>query len=74
MVMPEPLVPGDGYHVRISQVGTDQARCSDSFYLMGSDEADMGSGASITVLSPTSESLALPGQEYTVQVRSRPLR
>lgn len=66
--MPEPIVPGDGYRVRISQVGTDNVRCSDSFHLLGSDASTAGTGGSISVVSPTSESVAVAGEEYTVEV------
>lgn len=66
--MPEPVVPGDGYRVRISQVGGDNVRCSDSFYLMPWTDGVAGTGAAISVVSPTSESLALAGEEYTVEV------
>lgn len=66
-MMPEPIMPGDGYRVCISQVGGDNMRCSDSFNLM-SDSEHMGIQASITMLSPTSELVALSGEDYTVEV------
>ena len=68
VVLPEPIESGDGYRIRISEVGGDEVRCSDSFYLMGSEEGMSGTGASIRVVSPTSESVALAGDEYTVEV------
>lgn len=67
VTMPEPIIPGDGYRVRISQVGADMARCSDNFYLMGSDTER--NDPSITVASPDVDSVALAGKEYMVEVR-----
>lgn len=68
--MPDPIVSGDGYHVRIAEVGADRARCSDSFYLITPSEADEWARPWIMVVSPTSDSVALAGEEYTVEVRS----
>lgn len=67
VVMPEPIIPGNGYRVRISRVGDGEARCSGDFYLMPSEDA-LGSPPSISILSPTADSVALAGEEYTVEV------
>lgn len=72
--MPEPLAhhSGDGYRVRIVEVGTEEYRCSDDFYLMDSGDAPVAGeagGGYIEVLSPTSHSVAMAGETYTVEVR-----
>ena len=71
--MPEPIAgnSGDGYRVRITEVGTDKFRCSQDFYLMSSvDAALLGAagGATMDVVVPTSDSIAVAGEEYTVEV------
>ncbi|CAM9630274.1 unnamed protein product, partial [Sphacelaria rigidula] len=73
VVMPEPLsgVSSNGYRVRIAEVGGQaRVRCSDDFYVMASaDVAELGEagGASIEILSPTADDVAVSGEEYTVQ-------
>lgn len=76
VTMPEPLggVSGSGYRVRITQVGysPERVRCSDNFYLVSADELPVlgyGEGPSIAVVSPTADSVAVAGNEYTVEVR-----
>ena len=71
--MPEPITgsSGDGYRVRIAEVGTDKAYCSDDFYLMSSADAALVEGvggASLGVVAPNSDSMAVSGEEYTVEV------
>ena len=72
--MPEPLAgaSGDGYRVRIVEVGTDNYRCSSDFYLMASADApgvgEMG-GPTIGVVEPNGNSVAVAGDAYTVEVR-----
>ena len=73
VVMPEPLggVSGDGYRVRISEVGTDTSRCSSDFYLVASEDAPgpfEEGGPSIVVIEPNSNSVAVAGDAYTVEV------
>lgn len=73
VVMPEPLggVSGDGYRVRISEVGTENARCSSEFYLVASEDApgpgEMG-GPTVVVVEPNSNSVAVAGDAYTIEV------
>lgn len=72
--MPEPLgfVSGDGYKVRISEVGSGRVQCSDDFYLMSTEDSLLHGEpgpASIAVVAPTKEAVAAAGEEYTVQVR-----
>lgn len=69
-MMPEPIVPGSGYRLRISEVGGDAVRCSNNFYLISSGDGTTGTEASIMVTSPASESVAIAGEEYTVEVRT----
>lgn len=59
MVMPEPIVSGNGYRVRISDAGGDNVRCLDRFYLILLEDSAAGIGASINVVSSTSESITL---------------
>lgn len=72
--MPEPLAgaSGDGYRVRISEVGTENSRCSSEFYLVASADApgpgEMG-GPSIVVIEPNANSIAVAGEAYTVEVK-----
>lgn len=72
VVMPEPLggVSGDGYRVRISEVGTENARCSSEFYLVASEDApgpgEMG-GPTVVVVEPNSNSVAVAGDAYTIE-------
>ena len=71
--MPEPIVEysGGGYRVRIAEVGTDRSRCSDNFYLISSADAALAGaagGASLEVVAPNSDSMAVAGEEYTVEV------
>ena len=73
VVLPEPIAgySGDGYRVRITEVGTDRFRCSQDFYLMSSADAalvGMDGGASLDVVVPTSYSVAVAGEEYTIEV------
>lgn len=69
MVMPESIVPGDIYRGRVSRAGAEKVRCSDYFYLLLPDGGFEGAGAYITVLSPSSDSVALAGEGYTLEVR-----
>lgn len=66
--MTEPIIPGNGYFIRISEVGGDRVRCSSSFYLAGSDAEK--TGARMTVTEPSKAAVALAGDEYTVEVRT----
>ena len=80
--MPEPIAAyaGDGgglrtsqggYRVRIQEVGTETFRCSADFYLMSSDDAAVlgtDGGASLDVVAPNANSMAVAGEEYTVEV------
>ena len=73
VVMPEPIAgySGDAYRVRIAEVGTDKAYCSDDFYLMSSADAALvegAGGASLEVVAPNSDSMAVSGEEYTIEV------
>lgn len=77
--MPEPLGErsSNGYRVRIAEIGGsfDTVRCSDDFYLMASQDVPMvgeEGGPSIEVLSPTVDSVAISGEEYTVEVGAQP--
>ncbi|CAM9817657.1 unnamed protein product, partial [Sphacelaria rigidula] len=71
VVMPEPSsgVSSNGYRVRIAEVGGQaRVRCSDDFYLMSSaDVGELGEpgGASIEILFPTVDDVAVSGEEYT---------
>lgn len=71
--MPEPLagISGDGYRVRIIEVGTENYRCSSDFYLMSTADApgpgEMG-GPSLVVIEPNAQSVAVAGDAYTVEV------
>ncbi|CAN0212948.1 unnamed protein product [Ascophyllum nodosum] len=81
VVMPEPIAAyaGDGgglrtsqggYRVRIQEVGTETFRCSADFYLMSSDDAAVlgtDGGASLDVVAPNANSMAVAGEEYTVE-------
>ncbi|CAM9545282.1 unnamed protein product [Sphacelaria rigidula] len=76
VMMPEPLggESGGGYRVRIAEIGggVDSVRCSDDFFLMASTDVPMtgqvgGPGPSLAVTSPTADSVALSGEEYTVE-------
>lgn len=73
VVFPEPIAAfsGDGYRVRISQVGREETRtrCSDDFYLMSSTDAvGISAEATVEVITPSSDSMAVAGEEYTVEV------
>ena len=77
VMMPEPLgrQSGGGYRIRIAEIGggVDSVRCSDDFFFMASTDVYMtgqvgGPGPSLTVTSPTADSVALSGEEYTVEV------
>lgn len=75
VTMPEPLafVSGDGYKLRISEVGSGRVECSDDFYLMSTEDSLLPGEpgpATIDVLSPTKEDVAVAGEEYTVEVRT----
>lgn len=63
--MPEPVISGDEYRLRITQVGTDKSSCSAGFQLVSSVDSVT---PSINILSPTINSVALAGEEYTVEV------
>ena len=55
----------------LSEVGTDKFRCSQDFYLMSSADAALlgvAGGATMDVVVPTSDSIAVAGEEYTVEV------
>ncbi|CAN0591129.1 unnamed protein product, partial [Laminaria digitata] len=73
IVMPEPMdgTSGSGYKVRVSDVadagGVD---CSDTFYLMASDEAPTvgeTDGPYLFVTSPGKGDTAEAGEEYTIE-------
>lgn len=76
MTFPEPMngISGNGYRVRIAEVGggLDKVRCSDDFYIVSTMDMSMQGGPggpSMWVVSPTEESVAIAGGEYTVEVR-----
>lgn len=75
VVMPEPMfgTSGSGYKVRVADATDDSiSDCSDEFYLMASEEApEVGDddGPTIVVTSPSDGDSAVPGEEYTVEVR-----
>ena len=57
VVMPEPIAgnSGDGYRVRIAEVGTDNFRCSQDFCLVSSADAALvgvAGGATMDVVVP----------------------
>lgn len=75
--MPEPIagMSGHGYRVRISEIGgrLNAFACSDEFYLSSSAGAAMIESfhlgePSIAVVSPTKDSVAMAGEEYTIEV------
>lgn len=79
--MPEPLdgVSSNGYRVRLAQVGygSERIRCSEDFYLVSSQDVPLPGntgGPSMAVVSPTADSIAVAGNEYTIEVRVRKVR
>lgn len=62
---------GDGYRVRIAQVGTDRVRCSDDFYLVSSEDVPgpgEEGGPVMLVVEPSANAIAVAGDMYTVEV------
>lgn len=75
IVMPEPMSSGtssSGYKVRVMDVSDESSvDCSDTFYLLASDEAPSvgdADGPSLMVTSPAGGDMAMAGDEYTVEV------
>lgn len=73
VIFPEPVgdISGTGYRVRITEVGGGDSACSDEFYLMSSSDADFmedWGDPFIAVVSPTKYSVAVAGQDFTVEV------
>lgn len=73
-LMPEPLdgVSSNGYRVRLAQVGygSERIRCSEDFYLVSSQDVPLPGntgGPSMAVVSPTADSIAVAGNEYTIE-------
>lgn len=75
VVMPEPMTgtSGGGYKVRVQEVYDEfSVDCSDAFYLLASEEAPVLGGVEgpyLYVTSPMEGDMAMPGGEYTVEVR-----
>jgi len=73
IVMPEPMsdATGSGYKVRVMQVSDESnVDCSDSFYLLASEDAPTvgeADGPSLVVTSPAEGDMAVAGDEYTVE-------
>ena len=73
MTLPQPIkgYSNNGYRIRISEVGTEKARCSDDFYLMATADVPAvgeAGGPTMAVISPDEGSLAEAGGTYTVEV------
>lgn len=74
VTFPEPIngVSNNGYRVRIAEIGSEKFRCSEDFYLMSSADAitpGEPGGASMDVIAPDADSMAVAGEMYTVEVR-----
>ncbi|CAN0176837.1 unnamed protein product [Ectocarpus sp. 6 AP-2014] len=72
VTFPEPVAghSNNGYRVRISEVGTDNFRCSEDFYLVAStDVLEFGEpgGPTMEVVAPEANALAVAGETYTVE-------
>ena len=73
VTLPQPIEgnSNNGYRIRISEVGTEKARCSDDFFLMATADvpaAGEAGGPTMTVISPDDGALAEAGGTYTVEV------
>eukprot|EP00752_Nemacystus_decipiens_P006737 g6056.t1 len=71
ITLPEPVAghSNNGYRVRIAEVGTDNFRCSEDFYLMASADAPAPGepgGPTMAVVSPNAGDMAVAGEVYTV--------